>query len=232
MVSPVYFYVPNIIGYARIILAGAAIYFAFTDYILFFIFYALSQILDQWDGYAARALDQCSKFGAVLDMVTDRASTSALLIVLSDFYPNLIRTFAYLTALDIMSHYAHLYASLSQGHGHKDMDETKFTLLRWYYGNRYLLYVMCFGNEATFLFMYLGYFWQGPIVASISSNIGNYFHSLLPFVNTDLSLVGFCFLFFLPICIGKQFMNGLQMIQAAKDLVALDEIEIKRKKIR
>jgi len=166
-------------------------------------------------------------------MITDRASTSALLVVLAHFYPELIITFAFLTALDIMSHYAHLYAALSQGHGHKEMDSTKFTLLRWYYGNRYILYVMCFGNEATFLFLYLGHFWQGPVVATIPSYIADHFHTIIPFVESNLTLVGFSFLFFLPICIGKQFMNGLQMIQAGKDLVALDEAEIyKQKKTR
>jgi len=229
MVSQIYFFVPNLIGYSRIILAAAAIYFSFTSYTLFFICYALSQILDQWDGYAARYYDQCSKFGAVLDMVTDRASTAALLVVLAHFYPQLIITFAFLTALDIMSHYAHLYASLSQGHGHKDMDSSKFTLLRIYYKNRYILYLMCFGNEATFLLLYLAHFWQGPVVAAIPEYISAHFHTIVPFIDTNLTLVGFGFLVFLPICVGKQFMNGLQMVQAAKDLVAIDEAEINKK---
>ncbi len=34
--------------------------------------YALSCLLDAADGYAARKLGQTSRFGAVLDMVTDR----------------------------------------------------------------------------------------------------------------------------------------------------------------
>jgi phosphatidylglycerophosphate synthase len=34
--------------------------------------YVISCLLDAVDGYAARALSQTSKFGAVLDMVTDR----------------------------------------------------------------------------------------------------------------------------------------------------------------
>lgn len=34
--------------------------------------YFISCILDVFDGMAARALNQTSKFGAVLDMVTDR----------------------------------------------------------------------------------------------------------------------------------------------------------------
>ena len=42
-------------------------------------------------------------------MVTDRSSTAALLAVLAYFYPNMILLFAGLIALDITSHYAHLY---------------------------------------------------------------------------------------------------------------------------
>lgn len=34
--------------------------------------YGASSLLDAADGYAARALNQSSEFGAVLDMVTDR----------------------------------------------------------------------------------------------------------------------------------------------------------------
>ena len=36
------------------------------------VLYCISCLLDAFDGMAARALDQSTKFGAVLDMVTDR----------------------------------------------------------------------------------------------------------------------------------------------------------------
>jgi len=38
--------------------------------------YCVSQLLDAVDGHAARYLGQASKFGAVLDMVTDRCVLS------------------------------------------------------------------------------------------------------------------------------------------------------------
>ncbi|OMH82693.1 CDP-diacylglycerol-inositol 3-phosphatidyltransferase [Zancudomyces culisetae] len=41
--------------------------------------YGLSELLDAADGYFARKLNQCSKFGQVLDMVTDRCTTTCLL---------------------------------------------------------------------------------------------------------------------------------------------------------
>jgi CDP-diacylglycerol--inositol 3-phosphatidyltransferase len=37
--------------------------------------YGVSALLDAFDGYAARALGETSKFGAVLDMVVDRYDT-------------------------------------------------------------------------------------------------------------------------------------------------------------
>ena len=39
------------------------------------VLYCISSLLDAVDGQAARALGQSSKFGAVLDMVTDRCAT-------------------------------------------------------------------------------------------------------------------------------------------------------------
>jgi CDP-diacylglycerol--inositol 3-phosphatidyltransferase len=48
--------------------------------------YGVSCLLDAVDGMAARALDQTSKFGAVLDMVTDRyVEQKVLLSVLGLF---------------------------------------------------------------------------------------------------------------------------------------------------
>jgi CDP-diacylglycerol--inositol 3-phosphatidyltransferase len=39
----------------------------------------LSGLLDAVDGHAARLLNQSSKFGAMLDMLTDRCATMCLL---------------------------------------------------------------------------------------------------------------------------------------------------------
>lgn len=41
--------------------------------------YCVSALLDAVDGMAARALGQTSKFGAILDMVTDRSVPPGLL---------------------------------------------------------------------------------------------------------------------------------------------------------
>ncbi|RYG47216.1 CDP-alcohol phosphatidyltransferase family protein, partial [archaeon] len=74
-------YVPNLIGYVRMALLFACLPYAFTDPFKFIVLYGLSYALDALDGVAARHLGQCSRFGALLDMVTDRAATAALLAV-------------------------------------------------------------------------------------------------------------------------------------------------------
>lgn len=48
--------------------------------------YLLSFVLDLFDGMAARRFDQCSEFGGLLDMVTDRCSTLGLFFVLYGEY--------------------------------------------------------------------------------------------------------------------------------------------------
>ena len=89
--------------------------------------YCVSCLLDAADGHAARAMNQTSKFGAVLDMVTDRlvslpfmfsctahkgdcrCTTSTLLCYLSSAYPKYVIAFQFLITLDFSSHYMHMY---------------------------------------------------------------------------------------------------------------------------
>jgi len=127
----VWLFAPNIIGYTRILLCVAAFYFVHSDYLLFFLCYSASAVLDIADGYAARALNQCTRFGAVLDMVTDRASTSCLIIVLAQMYPKYLFYFVFFVAIDIISHFAHLYSSLVRGvKSHKEISDKQSALLR------------------------------------------------------------------------------------------------------
>ena len=67
--SNVYAYVPNIIGYARVLLAAAALRLALDDVPTSLALYALSFVCDELDGRFARMFDQCSEFGKLLDMV-------------------------------------------------------------------------------------------------------------------------------------------------------------------
>jgi CDP-diacylglycerol--inositol 3-phosphatidyltransferase len=120
-------YVPNLIGYFRLITGVAALYFApfnqnpnkNTSY--FLALYFVSYMADALDGTAARALNQTSKFGQVshfslkgfrcptilqvLDMVTDRSCSAGLLCVLSHKFPQHALLFVLLIGLDMCSHY-------------------------------------------------------------------------------------------------------------------------------
>lgn len=66
---------------------------------------------DLFDGWAARKYNQCSDFGGLLDMITDRCSTAGLLHVLSFEYNNILYNsyfrvlFLGLIILDISSHW-------------------------------------------------------------------------------------------------------------------------------
>ena len=59
-------------GYLRVVLAGISLAVMPRHPRVFTVLYFVSSILDVADGQAARRLGQTSKFGAVLDMVTDR----------------------------------------------------------------------------------------------------------------------------------------------------------------
>ena len=60
------------LGYSRVVLAGLALHYMSYHPKYCTLAYGISCLLDAVDGHAARALGQTSKFGAVLDMVTDR----------------------------------------------------------------------------------------------------------------------------------------------------------------
>lgn len=219
MASSIWFYVPNVIGYIRVILAFGAVYVAFTDHQLFFAFYMSSQLLDALDGYAARSLGQRSTFGAVLDQVTDRASSAALLMILSQLYPAHARALIFLNALDLVSHYAHLYSTLIRGvASHKDIDSKRQGLiLFYYYSSKAVLFSLCFGNEAFFLLSYAYYFSSGFLV-------------YIPVVDVLVGIIPMCLYISFPLCIAKQIVNVIQLWQASCDLVELDEIAKKRGK--
>jgi CDP-diacylglycerol--inositol 3-phosphatidyltransferase len=164
----IFLFVPNLIGYARIVLALLSFWYMSTNYVLTTIFYLLSGLLDAFDGHAARYLNQGTKFGAMLDMLTDRCATLCLLMALCHFYPQWMFLFQLSAAIDVASHWLHLHSSIMRGaDSHKSIDLSGNTVLRVYYTNRIVLFCMCAGNELFYAMLYLSYFTHGPKVASI-----------------------------------------------------------------
>lgn len=100
--------------------------------------YSISCLLDALDGVAARRFEQSTQFGAVLDMVTDRCTTSCLLVFLASAFPRFSIVFQGLISLDLASHYMHMYATLTmggKGQSHKKMNDDTHWLMKLYYSD-------------------------------------------------------------------------------------------------
>lgn len=68
---PIYLYVPNILGYARIAFGFLGLFYAFTSPPTTIALWITSSFLDLFDGVLARKLNQCSNFGMILDIAAD-----------------------------------------------------------------------------------------------------------------------------------------------------------------
>ncbi|KAK3412707.1 probable CDP-diacylglycerol--inositol 3-phosphatidyltransferase 2 [Eucalyptus grandis] len=152
---PVYLYIPNIIGYVRVLMNCVAFAICFSNKRLFSVLYFLSFVCDGVDGWCARKFNQVSTFGAVLDMITDRVSTACLLVLLSQVYrPGL--SFLLLLALDISSHWLQMYSTFLTGKvSHKDVKDSTNWLFKAYYGNRMFMAFCCVACEVLYIILFL-----------------------------------------------------------------------------
>jgi CDP-diacylglycerol--inositol 3-phosphatidyltransferase len=141
----VFFYVANLIGYVRVGCLLLASAFSKNTH-TFLKFYVTSYLLDAVDGTTARALGGTSKFGGVLDMVTDRASTAILLALLQE------PKWLFFLILDISSHWFHISASLCKAANSHKQSTNK--ILSLYY-NRWVLFTVCLFSEMYLCQMFL-----------------------------------------------------------------------------
>ncbi|KAF2143424.1 uncharacterized protein K452DRAFT_307553 [Aplosporella prunicola CBS 121167] len=154
----IFMFIPNQIGYARVVLAVASLYYMPLHPRTCSLLYSVSCLLDALDGLAARHFQQSTKFGAVLDMVTDRCTTACLLVFLASAFPRWSILFQGLISLDLASHYMHMYATLSMGgagQSHKKIDESRSWVLKMYYSSNKVLFTLCALNELFFIALYL-----------------------------------------------------------------------------
>lgn len=199
----VFMFIPNLIGYGRIVLALLSFWFMPTNHIAASWCYILSGLLDAVDGHAARALGQSSKFGAMLDMLTDRCATMCLLATLCTFYPSATFLFQISMTIDISCHWLHLHTSLLEGKtSHKFMDPTGNWFMHKYYTDRNVLFCMCAGNELFYASLYLLHFTWGPLY-------------LFPVV----AVITF------PVAVAKSGIALLQGYLAAQNIAAVDTKE-------
>ncbi|KAJ9578385.1 hypothetical protein L9F63_005391 [Diploptera punctata] len=170
----IFLFVPNIIGYGRIVLALISFYFMPTNYAIACWCYIISGLLDAFDGHAARYFNQSTKFGAMLDQLTDRCGTMCLLVTLSYFYPHYMFLFQLSMTIDIACHWIHLHTTavsektlLHRKSSHKFIDLSENPIMRIYYTSRSVLFFMCAGNEAFYASLYLLHFTEGPLVLGV-----------------------------------------------------------------
>ncbi|KAF8201455.1 phosphatidylinositol synthase [Pholiota molesta] len=209
----VFLFVPNLIGYTRVIMAGLSLHYMNYHPIYCTLLYSLSCLLDAVDGQAARALGQTSKFGAVLDMVTDRCTTSCLLCYLSSAYPDFALVFQFLIALDFSSHYMHMYSSLVTGSTSHKLVTSEVSRILWrYYNDPLTLFFVCAANELFFVALYLMKWNDTPIGLP------------LPYLRS-LSYPQFMAILSFPIFFLKNVINVVQLWKASKILVGVDLAE-------
>jgi len=213
----VFLFVPNLIGYTRVLLAALAMHYMNHHPKYSTVAYCISQLLDAVDGHAARYLGQASKFGAVLDMVTDRATTSCLLCYLSSAYPQRALIFQFLIALDFSSHYMHMYSSLVTGSkSHKLVTSDVSRILWFYYNDPTTLFLICAGNELFFVALYLAHWVSTPISLPILAPL-----PLLGSLTWPELIALVCF----PVSALKNIINVVQLWKASKILVGVDLAE-------
>uniref|UniRef100_A0A7E4VZI0 CDP-diacylglycerol--inositol 3-phosphatidyltransferase n=1 Tax=Panagrellus redivivus TaxID=6233 RepID=A0A7E4VZI0_PANRE len=197
----IFLFVPNLIGYGRIVLAFVAILLMPSFPVAASVSYFLSAFLDAFDGYAARLYNQGTRFGAMLDQLTDRLTFLALLMMLGQLYPRCLFIFQLTAIIDIASHWLHLHATdLTGKNTHKDSDNP---ILHYYYTSRPFLFFMCFGNEAFFSLLYIHAFYTGPAFLGVS------FVSFLAFLT-------------FPVAFVKQLISLVHLVVASQTIAEFD----------
>ncbi|CAL9028241.1 unnamed protein product [Prunus brigantina] len=212
----VYLYIPNIIGYIRVLMNCFAFAQCFSNKQLFSILYFVSFVCDGVDGWCARKFNQVSTFGAVLDMVTDRISTACLLVVLSQVYrPGLV--FLSLLALDIASHWLQMYSTFLLGKAsHKDVKDSTNWLFKAYYGNRMFMAYCCVACEVLYIILFLLAKNETESLIDVLTGLAKHITPLSVLVG--LSLFGWAV---------KQAVNLIQLKTAA-DVCVLHDINKKQ----
>lgn len=198
-------FVPNVIGYARILLMLLSFYFMPFNYVISTFCYIVSSLLDAIDGYTARYFNQQTKFGAMLDQLTDRCGTAGLCMALCHFYPRYMFLFQLSLTVDISCHWVFFCLSVLQKKGsHKSVDLSWNPILKHYYSSKLLLFLMCAGNEAFYVSLYVLYFTKGPSIA----NMG--FFQIVCYISAPIACV-------------KSFISLLHGYVACQNVIAIDK---------
>lgn len=197
------------------------------------ILYLYSFIADLLDGMAARKFNQCSTFGSLMDMVTDRCSTLGLLFILYGEYshasgnqdgslspPYYQLTFLFLALLDISSHWCQMFSTASLQIHHKSFEgnANRFILVRWYYSYYPFFGYCCVSAELTYILLYVQRHMH------IHTHTFTSFKDAIP-VTWLPWLVPYLLRMVLPGCIMKQIVNVFQLTSACTAVASKDALE-------
>uniref|UniRef100_A0A0E0CEQ7 CDP-diacylglycerol--inositol 3-phosphatidyltransferase n=1 Tax=Oryza meridionalis TaxID=40149 RepID=A0A0E0CEQ7_9ORYZ len=195
----VYLYIPNIIGYFRIIINFIAFAVCYSNRVLFAILYFFSFFCDGLDGWFARKFNQASTFGAVLDMHCLFVGTP--LPVLQ----------TWLSFLDVawVGYYKPLVSNVQTSH--KDVKDTGNWLLKLYYGHRPFMAFCCVASEVLYIILFLFADEKSTSLLNVCGNLLKQ-SPLIVFVFIS-TLIGWAL---------KQVINVIQMKSAADACVVFD----------
>ena len=196
---------PNIVGYLRFL----CIALAFSKYthspVEFVALYLVTLTLDGVDGFLARRYNQCSSFGALLDMLCDRISSCGLLVILTARIDGFLPWGIFLIALDFMSHYVRMYATMMLNlKSHKEFAGSAPKLLLIYYEYRWFMCATYAAQEIWYLIMYL--------------KAHGFTHPVLDAIISTPSITPTIFAAFLI----KQYINVLQLVDSMHNVLRKD----------
>ncbi|VWU50368.1 CDP-diacylglycerol--inositol 3-phosphatidyltransferase [Hepatocystis sp. ex Piliocolobus tephrosceles] len=198
----VYLFIPNIIGYIRVLLALSSFAIFQKNLVIFCVFNAANQLLDAADGWAARRYNQTSNFGKILDQITDRLSTVLLYLLNSNVNSEYMIAIGLLMIADIGGHYIHATSCLIAGNkSHKKIDDGDI-LLKLYYENPAVMFVSIVCYET---------FWISAYVFKVSAE--HLFIHKLSYYTLMCSI---------PLAMFKAYTNISQGIYGANFLVQMD----------
>ncbi|KAH7650153.1 hypothetical protein FG379_003233 [Cryptosporidium bovis] len=203
-------FIPNLIGYVRVILGLTPIFiYNKYNYLLVVLFYCVSQILDAFDGYFARLFKQETKFGALLDMITDRCSTIVMIVINISLYHNndsFFKCALILLLIDISGHWIYMISSIISGIGsHKNINSGMWKPLKIYYSNKIILFTLHACNELMWIVNYMQYF-------ILNGKDGNNIN-VLSLINRYILI---------PLGILKNVMNFIHLLYGLNILLELD----------
>ncbi|XP_068747998.1 CDP-diacylglycerol--inositol 3-phosphatidyltransferase-like isoform X1 [Montipora capricornis] len=169
----VHLFVPNLIGYARIVLNLLAFYFMLRKpYVTVVLHFTGGFLLDVVDGITARHLDQCSKFGDLLDMLVDRCGRIGMLMGLCVLYPQHLFAFQLVACLEIAGCWSNHYRCALLSNQHQVFQKTRATdpwILKIFFQEPICSFAIC-GQDTCVAMCYLLHFSPGPTVTLAGSS--------------------------------------------------------------